>query len=64
MRDDARANGPIFLTPSQLCERWQVSLRTLDKFDLPWVWLSPRSRRIRLDAVLTYEQRQHLRGST
>jgi hypothetical protein len=60
MRDDARANGPIFLTPSDLCERWQLSLRTLDKFDLPWTWLRPRVRRIKLSDVLAYEQRHRL----
>lgn len=48
------------VTPEELCERWSISLRTLDKFELPWVWLSSRVRRIRLRDVRAFEQRHHL----
>jgi alkylated DNA nucleotide flippase Atl1 len=51
---------PIMLTPSEVCERWRIDLRTLDKLDLPWVRVSDRVRRIALTVVLEVEQRERL----
>lgn len=50
-----------FFTPSELCERWKIDARTLDKFDLPWVWLTPRIRRVRVDVIFQLETSQGLR---
>jgi hypothetical protein len=49
-----------FLSPGDLCERWNVDWRTLNKFDLPWVQLSPKVRRIDLAIIIEYEQRNRL----
>lgn len=52
------------LTPADLCLRWRIDARTLDKLDLPWVRLSERVRRISLAVVLTIEQRERLVPTT
>ena len=49
-----------FLTPGDLCERWNVDWRTLQKFPIPWVQLSPSVKRIDLTFVVTYEQTNRL----
>ena len=50
----------LFLTPSEVCERWRIDIRTLDKLDLGWFWVSPRVRRIRREDVISYEKAQRL----
>ena len=67
MRDDARANGPVWLTPEDVCRRFQISLRTLDKwteqFKLPWKQTrGSRLRRIRLEDIETFES-DHFRSA-
>jgi hypothetical protein len=49
-----------FLTPGDLCERWNVDWKTLNKLPLPWVRVTPNVRRIELTFVLKYEQAQRL----
>ena len=56
MRSSTAAPPLEFLTPAQLCSRWQVDIRTLNKFNLPWVRLSPQVRRVALHAVEHIEQ--------
>jgi hypothetical protein len=51
-----------YFTPAELCERWKVDPRTLDKFPLPWVRLGPRTRRVETKIVLTFEQEQRLKA--
>ncbi len=51
---------PVYLTPAELCERWRVDARTLDKLSLPWFIVSGRVRRISLEIVLEYERRNRL----
>jgi len=50
-----------WLTPADLCARWQISSRTLHKytvtFKLPWRWQSSRTRRIKESHVEAVEQR-------
>ncbi len=46
---------PVFLTPSEVCARWRIDARTLDKLALPWVRLTPRTRRIALAVIVAYE---------
>ena len=63
MRDDARANGPIWWTPADVCHHFQISMRTLDKwteqFKLPWSTApGSRVRRIKKTDVEEFE-RQH-----
>ena len=48
------------LTPMEVCSRWRIDLRTLDKLELPWVRLSERVRRIPLDVVIEVEVKQRL----
>ena len=50
-----------FLSPGDLCERWNVDWKTLNKFPIPWVQLSPTVRRIDLTFVVQYEEAQRLR---
>ena len=50
----------IFLSPGDLCERWRVDWKTLNKFELPWVRLSPTVRRIELSVVVQYERANRL----
>ncbi len=53
-----------FLSPGDLCERWNVDWKTLQKFSLPWVQLSPTVRRIEFTFVLNYEQTNRLGSFT
>jgi hypothetical protein len=55
----ATQEGPV-LTPAEVCLRWRIDLRTLDKIDLPWIRLTERVRRIPLSVVMTYEQAQRM----
>ena len=61
--DALNSTGPVYFTPSELCERWKIDPRTLDKFSLPWVWLSLRIRRVSEADVLKYEQDNGLKRS-
>lgn len=54
----------VFLSPGDLCERWSVDYKTLQKFPIPWVQLSPTVRRIDLTFVVTYEQQNRLTHAT
>lgn len=56
----AHAMKDIFLSPGDLCERWNVDMRTLDKLPIPWVRLSSRVRRINMAFIVEYEQAQRL----
>lgn len=49
-----------FLTPGELCERWKVDWRTMRKFPIPWIELSPSVRRIDLAFIVKYEQANRL----
>lgn len=51
-----RQSAIVFLTVSELCERWRIDRRTLDKIDLPWFCPRPRVRLIDLAFVQHYEQ--------
>ena len=50
----------VFFTPSELCERWKIDPRTLDKLDLPWRWLTPKVRRVSAEVVFSFEKSQNL----
>ncbi len=52
-----------FLSPGDLCDRWRIDWKTLQKFPIPWVRLSPTVRRIDLTFVLTYEETNRLHTS-
>lgn len=54
------SDARVFLTPAELCERWRIDARTLDKLSLPWFVVRSRVRRIALDIVLDYERRHRL----
>jgi len=54
----------ICLSPGDLCERWRVDWKTLNKFPIPWVQLSPSVRRIQLSFVMQYEERNRVRPTT
>lgn len=58
-----RGSSETFLSPGELCKRWNVDWKTLQKFPLPWVQLSPTVRRIDLSFVLDYEQTNRLTSS-
>jgi hypothetical protein len=60
MSNDSSSTGKRYLSPGEVCERWSVDYRTLQKFELPWVELRPHVRRIDLRTVEAYEQGQHL----
>lgn len=47
----------VYLAPSELCQRWRIDARTLDKLDLAWLWITPRVRRISMQAVVQFEQK-------
>jgi hypothetical protein len=51
-----------YFTPAELCERWKVDPRTLDKLSLPWVRITKRVRRVEAKIVLTFEQEQKLKA--
>jgi len=53
----------VFLAPGDLCERWNVDWKTLNKFPIPWVQLSPTIRRVELTFVLHYERVNRLTDS-
>lgn len=54
-----------YLTPSEVCQRWRIDARTLDKIDLPWVWITPRLRRVSVSIVRRVEQdKGYRRGCT
>lgn len=61
MSDESSSTGKRFLTPGEVCERWSVDYRTLQKFDLDWVELRPHVRRVDIRAVEAYEKRQHFK---
>ena len=54
----------VFLSPGDLCVRWNVDWKTLQKFPIPWVHLSRTVRRIDLTFVLTYEQANRLTSTS
>lgn len=56
----ADSTGEVFFTPTELCKRWKVDPRTLDKFDLPWVRLLPRVRRVPAETVFLFEKSQRI----
>lgn len=60
LQTSSSAELPVFFTPGELCERWKIHLDTLDKLDLPWVWLTPRVRRVAAQVVYAYEVSQRL----
>lgn len=51
-------------TPGDLCERWQIDWKTLNKLPIEWIQLSPTVRRVRLSFVVQYEEQHKLRPST
>ena len=60
---------PAFYSPADLCARWQIDRRTLDKicqeFGIEWGWLTPRVRRVSADLVVRIERAKGLaHGST
>lgn len=59
-----RADDPDFLTPREVCQRWRIDFKTLEKLRLAWVILSPRCRRIELKVIERYEQKMRLRYET
>jgi len=59
-----RLTDPDFLTPGDLCARWRIDLKTLNKFSLPWIVLAPRLRRIELAVIEEFEVRQRLATTT
>jgi hypothetical protein len=50
-----------FYTPAELCARWKIDPRTLDKLDLPWKRITPRVRRIHAEIVLSFEKAQNFK---
>lgn len=62
--DNVSPSEETFLSPGDLCERWRVDWKTLQKFPIPWVQLSPTVRRIDLTFVLTYEQANRFNASS
>lgn len=54
--DVPSTSDPIYMTPTEVCERWRIDARTLAKVDLPWVWLTPRVRRVSVLVVRRIEQ--------
>lgn len=59
----ASSSGPpftteIYVTPAQLCELWDIDDRTLGKFDLPWIWFGPLTRRIEWSIAKAYAEKQ------
>lgn len=63
LQSSSSADTVVFFTPGELCERWKIHLDTLDKLELPWVWITPRVRRVAAPAVYAYEVAQRLRVS-
>lgn len=53
---ERRENQAVFLTPSELCQRWKIHSDTLAKVDLPWFRPRPRCRLIALAFIETYER--------
>jgi hypothetical protein len=54
-----------YLTPAEVCQRWRIDARTLAKVDLPWVYITPRLRRISVSVVRRIEtEKGYRRGST
>lgn len=52
-----------YLSPAELCDRWGIDRRTLDKLlgpQLPVLKVTARVWRIKLTDVETYERTQHL----
>jgi hypothetical protein len=54
----------IYLSPGEVCERWKVEWRTMNKIPIPWVQLSPTVRRIDLAFIKHYEERNRMRPTT
>lgn len=54
------STGEQFFAPSELCDRWKIDPRTLDKLELPWCWLTPRVRRVPAEIVFSFEKSQKL----
>lgn len=63
-REGGRRSTDEFLTPGDLCRRWCVDPKTLNKFPIPWVHLSPTVRRIDRAFVVTYEESNRLTHSS
>lgn len=57
---DVTIRVDVFFTPAELCERWKIDPRTLDKLELPWCWLTPKVRRIAAEVVFSFEKSQNL----
>ena len=59
---------PAFYTPADLCTRWQIDRRTLDKiceeFGIEWGWLTPRVRRVSAELVVKIERAKGLVRTT
>lgn len=53
-----------FLTPREVCARWRINIKTLDKLALPWFYVSPQVRRIEVAVVVRFEQEQRLRAES
>ena len=59
------SEGVFYLTPSEVCQRWRIDARTLDKIDLPWIQITPRVRRVSFAVVQRVEvSRGYRRPST
>ena len=58
--DRVSTTGERFLSPGELCDRWNIDERTLNKFDLPWVWFTPRIRRLSVTVVARIEDEKGL----
>ena len=48
--DLGSSSGPVvrLLTVDEVCFVLQIDARTADKMDLPWVWVRPNKRRLRV----------------
>lgn len=53
-----------YFTPDELCRRWRIDRRTLDKLPLARLQLTVRIRRYEVRTVLAFEQAQHLVETT
>lgn len=63
-REGGRRATDEFLTPGDLCDRWKIDPRTLDKLELPWIWITPKVRRVSAHFVYSFESDQNLRITT
>jgi hypothetical protein len=53
--DTSTSEVVFYMTPAEVCQRWRIDARTLEKVDLPWVWLTPRVRRVSYSVVQRIE---------